>query len=151
MSQVSREFSSELAHLPEMRAFVREICVTTWDRPEDEKAICHLLLALTEAAANIVEHAYQGEGGHPIFLFVETDDDRASLTLVHEGMEFDPARVPPPVFNGSREGGFGVYLIDRLTDQVCHFRNEDGRRAVRMVKNRTPESTPETRGEIPCP
>lgn len=138
MTQVSREYSSDLKHLPQMRAFVEQVCRTEWLEPEDEKAICHLLLALTEAAANIVEHAYKGEEGRPIVLLLEMDPSRACLTLFHEGMEFDPTKVAPPVFNGSRERGFGVYLIGRLTDEVCHFRSADGRCGMRMVKNRTP-------------
>lgn len=119
-----------------MRAFASEVCRAAWTRPEDENAIGLLLLALQEAAANILEHAYQGKGGLPITLLVQTDADRISLTLYHEGAAFDPNTALPPAFDGSREGGFGVYMMERLTDQVRYFREPDGRCAVCLVKSR---------------
>jgi anti-sigma regulatory factor (Ser/Thr protein kinase) len=140
MSEVRLQYSSELSQLPRMRALVQEVCRSKWDRPEDEHALCQLQLALHEAVANIIEHAYHNEPGRPILLELDLDSDRARLTLYHEGDDFDPATAPPPAFNGSRESGFGVYLIRTLTDEVSHFRGADGRCAVQLVKNRTPSS-----------
>ncbi|MFO0969927.1 MAG: ATP-binding protein [Gemmataceae bacterium] len=142
MLRVAHEYSSELSQLPLMRAAVGEACRRHWDHPADASAIAHLELALTEAAANIIEHAYGGAAGRPILLVLEMDGDRATLTLYHEGCDFDPKTAPPPVFNGSRQGGFGVYMIGRLMDEVRHFRDSDGRCAVRLVKNRTPKERP---------
>jgi anti-sigma regulatory factor (Ser/Thr protein kinase) len=58
------------------------------------------------------------------------------LRLHHLGGPFDPAAVPQPVFNGSQENGFGVYMISRLTDEARYLRDERGRNCVLLVKKR---------------
>ena len=138
MATACRTYSSELSQLTLMRDFVVETCRQVWARPTDEPALRQLQLALSEAAANVIRHAYQGQAGQPIVLTLEASADRIRLTLSHNGISFDPTTVPPPEFDGSREGGFGVYMMDRLTDQVVYFREADGRSAVRLVKCRTP-------------
>ncbi len=59
MEGVTREFASDLLQLPAMRAFVREVCNRAWG-PGGEEAPARLELALDEAAANIMLHAYRG-------------------------------------------------------------------------------------------
>ena len=136
MLQVSRSFTSDLAELGAMRDFVSDVCGRAWGCTEDDEHLGRLLLALTEAAANVIRHAYQGEAGRPILLVVEAGPDQAGLTLSHEGRDFDPKAVPPPSFDGSREGGFGLFLIAQLVDEVTYFRDDGGRRGVRLVKRR---------------
>jgi serine/threonine-protein kinase RsbW len=138
MATACRTYSSELSQLAAMREFVGETCRREWAKPADEPAICQLQLALGEAAANVIRHAYQGQAGQPIELTLETRADQIRLTLHHNGLPFDPKNVSPPEFDGSREGGFGVYMMDRLADQVAYSREADGRSAVRLVKCRTP-------------
>ena len=52
----------------------------------------------------------------------------------HLGDSFDPASVPPPAFDGSRETGFGVYLIASSVDDVRYSRDERGRNCVALTK-----------------
>jgi phosphoserine phosphatase RsbU/P len=142
MATASRTYSSELSQLAAMREFVGEACRPVWARPADEGALRELQLALSEAAANVIRHAYQGRPGQPIELTLDTTRDRIRLTLHHRGAPFEPGAAPPPEFDGSREGGFGVYMMDRLVDGVDYLREADGRSAVRLVKRRTPPNTP---------
>src|SRR5437762_8370224 len=111
MERAARTFSSDLRQLAEMRAFVRDICRRSWGIPPEHEALAQLDLAISEAAANIIRHGYRGEADRPIEIIVDADENRVSIGLYHEGIEFDPASVPPPVFDGSREGGFGLYLM----------------------------------------
>jgi anti-sigma regulatory factor (Ser/Thr protein kinase) len=138
MATACRTYSSELSQLAAMREFVGDACRQEWTNPTDEPAILELQLALTEAAANVIRHAYQGQPGQPIELMLEAAADRIRLTLHHRGVAFDPQTAAPPEFDGSREGGFGVYMMDRLADEVAHSREADGRSAVCLVKYRTP-------------
>lgn len=133
---VTREYSSDLGELPAMRAFVREYCRRNWLTPErHEEALELLVLALQEAATNIIRHAYQNQRGNAIKLELATSDGATSATLYHSGREFDPAKVPPPSFDGSREGGFGVYLIEKAVDEVRYLaRDESGCCGIRLVK-----------------
>jgi anti-sigma regulatory factor (Ser/Thr protein kinase) len=136
MGRVSREFSSELRQLPEMRAFLRECCRDLWHLPADQAAIAQIELALDEAATNIILHAYEGEKGRPVEVMIEAGEDRISVTLYHCGRDFDPECVEPPVFDGSRESGFGLYLIQESVDEVHYFHDDCGRCGICLVKKR---------------
>src|SRR5271166_5197537 len=136
MEPAARTFSSDLQQLPEIRAFVRDVCRRAWNLPTGDEMTARLDLAVTEAAANIMRHAYRGEQGRPIEVIVDASPERVCVAMYHEGECFDPAAVPPPIFDGTREGGFGLYLIAQLVDEVVHY-NESERRGIRLVKNRT--------------
>jgi anti-anti-sigma factor len=135
MVRMSRPFTSDLSEMSAMRAFTSDVCRQGGFAPGDD-ALDRLQLALTEAAANVIRHAYQGEPGHQLLLAVEAGAERVSLTLYHEGRDFEPKTVPPPSFDGSREGGFGLFLMEQLVDEVLFFRDTQGRRGVRLVQRR---------------
>src|SRR5262249_8141894 len=141
METAIRTYSSELSEMTGMREFVGEACRRSWPTPSDDFPIRQFELALGEAAANVIRHAYPGKPGRPIVLEPETDAPRIRLPLRHEGPPFDPAAAAPPDFDGSREGGFGVYMMEQLTDEVAYVREADGRSAVRLVKNRPTRTT----------
>jgi anti-sigma regulatory factor (Ser/Thr protein kinase) len=137
MARFTQKFSSDLRQLVAMRAFVRDACQCAGGLgPDEEAMIAQLELALSEAAANIILHANQGEAGRPIELIVDTEADRISLSIYHQGRDFDPEAVPPPTFDGRCESGFGLYIMKQTTDEVTYLREESGRRGVRLVKKR---------------
>jgi sigma-B regulation protein RsbU (phosphoserine phosphatase) len=132
---VELEISSDLKELARARAFVREFCTGLADPPADE-LIDQLELAVTEAASNVMRHAYGARTDRLIQLVAEAFDDRLVLRLHHLGQSFDPAAVRPPVFDGSQEGGFGMYIISQSVDEVRYYRDERGRNCISMMKKR---------------
>ena len=74
-----------------------------------EEVLFDIDLAVEEASANIVRHAYQPEQAGDILLQVETSNDTVRITLTDWDFPFDPERVTPfdlcaPV-ETRREGG----------------------------------------------
>jgi anti-anti-sigma factor len=138
VTQVRREFTTDPGQLAELRRLVRAACREAWGTGTRDRALDEIELAVQEAATNIVRHAYRGEVGRPIRLDLTAGPDRVDVTLSHDGDDFDPAAVPPPAFDGSRYGGFGLYLIRRCADEVYHLRGGPGDRGIRLVKHRTP-------------
>jgi anti-sigma regulatory factor (Ser/Thr protein kinase) len=67
---------------------------------------------------------------------VEVFADRIVLRLHHLGDTFDPAAVSAPAFDGTRDGGFGMYIIEQSVDEVRYYRDERGRNTISLVKNR---------------
>jgi two-component system sensor histidine kinase/response regulator len=63
--------------------------------------------------------------------------EQRDYLLWHGGMAFDPETVKPPAFDGSRDGGFGVYSITHSVDQVRYLRDQQGRHGICLVKKRT--------------
>src|SRR5579864_9058959 len=103
MEHVIQEFPSDLRQLQALRALVRDVCRRAWGEGCDEERLAQLELAVDEAAANVVLHAYDGKAGLPVEVVVAADADRVSVTLFHQGAPFDPNAVAPPSFDGSRE------------------------------------------------
>ena len=91
-------------------------------------------LALIEALANAVVHGCKRDPGKTVQVTVECDPERGMLVVVRDpGEGFDPAAVPSPLV-GERifsRGGRGIYLINRLMDEV---RYERGGTEIWMVK-----------------
>ncbi len=117
MLEESRDFTSELTQLIELRRFVRECGERVW--PEKSTVALEAVgLAVQEAATNIILHAYQREPGRPIHVAVRGDAERLEIAITHEGCDFDPNALPSPNFSGERTSGFGVYLIRELMDEV---------------------------------
>jgi serine/threonine-protein kinase RsbW len=144
MGPTTRTFSSDLTQLAAMRTFVRDTCRRAWDADADAAAIAALELALDEAAANIILHAYGSEAGRPIELTVDVAADQVGVSLCHEGRHFDPAAAAPPVFDGSREGGFGLYLMRQSVDDVTFFCDAAGRHGIRLLKRRVRSDSRDT-------
>jgi serine/threonine-protein kinase RsbW len=102
----------------------------------DDDAIFELELALTEALANIVAHAYSGEPHHEIRLGVTVGDDRIEVSVRDWGRQFDRAQYKSRDLDDPGEGGYGVYLIDELMDEVGREPQEDGGTLLTLTKNR---------------
>jgi phosphoserine phosphatase RsbU/P len=130
------ELSSNLSELASARAFVRDFCHALSDPPVAEEAVAQLELAVTEATSNVIRHAYGGRTDQQIQLDADAFADRIVLQLHHLGASFDPEAVSPPAFDGSREGGFGMYIIAHSVDDVRYYRDERGRNCIALVKHR---------------
>jgi anti-sigma regulatory factor (Ser/Thr protein kinase) len=132
-----QEYPSDLHQLPALRAFVRSACREAWSAERSEEALTLLDLAVGEVGSNIILHAYKGEKGPPIELVVDTDPDRVCVSFYHGGEDFDPSSARPPAFDGSRESGFGLYLVGQAVDEVRYGRDDRGRSAIHLFKSRT--------------
>ena len=107
----------------------------------DPEATDLLRLCVAEALNNIVEHAYDGAEGRPIFADVKFAPDKLEVLLIDEGKAMPKGQVP----TGEREidfddldslpeGGFGWMLINTQMDDVDYERRE-GCNVLRLGKN----------------
>jgi phosphoserine phosphatase RsbU/P len=132
-----RKYDGDLRHLASMRDFLREVCHEGWQGgPADENLILRLALALTEAASNIILHGAQGQQHQSITLTVEVDDDQVCVTLQYTGKPFDPESAAAPAFDGSRQSGFGLYLIRKCVDEVQYRQDDQGLCVMHLVQKR---------------
>jgi len=83
--------------------------------PED---IYALTLAVTEACANIIRHAYEGAKSKDIILSISTEENKLAITIRDFGKKFNLAHYTPPDPGSLAETGYGVYLILNLMDEV---------------------------------
>jgi anti-sigma regulatory factor (Ser/Thr protein kinase) len=132
------EIPSDLAELRRAREFVRTVCHTLAGSPLSEDQIGELELAVNETASNIMKHAYHGRTDQAIELEAEAFSDRIVIRLHHLGDPFDPSTVAPPPLDGTRESGYGIYLITRSVDRVQYYRDGRGRNCVALLKMYAP-------------
>lgn len=94
------------------------------------QTIEEIVLALTEACANVVQHA----GEHEEYqVDVDLTDDMCHLSVLDEGHGFDFEKAAAP--EGSPlEAGRGLVLMKALVDELQFVRAEDGRHRVELVK-----------------
>jgi serine/threonine-protein kinase RsbW len=94
-----------------------------------ETGIQEIVLALTEACANVVQHA----GEHEEYqVDVAIDDELCRISVVDEGDGFDVEATDPPP--SPLEGGRGLVLMRALVDRLAFVQDEDGRHRVTLEK-----------------
>lgn len=91
-------------------------------------------LALTEALANIVEHAYQGDQSQPIELAVDVDGSVVRVRVRDWGAYLDPASYRGRDLDDPGEGGYGVFLMSQLMDDVTREPQPDGGTLLTLIK-----------------
>lgn len=110
-----------------------------------ESAIAKLQLAVDEACANVIEHAYGHDATKEVMIRVSFDDAEMRFEVIDTGAGFDPDQIPrkevEQLIAERRKGGLGLRLIRTLMDEV-YYEIEPGRKnQLRMVKRLKPEET----------
>jgi serine/threonine-protein kinase RsbW len=106
----------------------------------DARAVYAVQLAVEEACANIIEHAYGGEGCGDIECTCIVNENGLTVILRDNGRPFDPTSVPEPDICASLEDrkarGLGLYLIRQLMDKVRFEFTPDSGNVLTMVKRK---------------
>lgn len=126
-SRITR--AAELASLADLRAFVRADLLS---RGVDAAAADDLVLALEEAAMNVITHGYAGMDPGSLMVDVAATPAMIEIVLTDFGRPFEPVDVPAPdvdaILAGGPEQGFGLFLMHRLADEIDYCSDELGNR-----------------------
>jgi serine/threonine-protein kinase RsbW len=110
----------------------------------DEATSGKVALAVDEATANVIEHAYHGETGREIELRIEDRGPDFTVEVVDSGERVDPTTLPrfelDRYVNERRTGGLGVHLMGKIMDSVT-FRRAARRNFCCLVKHKSPRAT----------
>lgn len=105
--------------------------------PED--VIYEIKLAVTEAFANVVKHAYPTNGLSNGYVKIKclVNDNDFIVKVSDKGKGFDPDKciqneMPTP--ENLKEGGLGLFIITRLMDDVKFDCNHGRGSSIRMIK-----------------
>ena len=118
---------SDLKELEKVRTFIREFCARVDVSILDNKQLGMIELAATEVMANIIKHSYKQRAGEPIQVNAKMSPDEVVFEFFDWGEGFDPVSAPPPVFDGSRDDGFGLHIITHTVDEVIYSREDQGK------------------------
>lgn len=102
----------------------------------DPVASSELQLALTEALSNVIRHSYRSADNETILLSVLVDADTLTLTVRDFGDKFYRATLRSVDLGSPQVGGYGVYFIEALMDEVEWDTSVEQGNLLRMVRLR---------------
>jgi serine/threonine-protein kinase RsbW len=110
--------------------FVRGLCREALEHLNvGQDTVDEILLALTEACANVVQHSGDGTDYE---VAVRIDDDTCRISVWDEGAGFELPDLSRPV--DPTDGGAGLVLMRALVDELAFEQDTDGRHRVTLEK-----------------
>ena len=111
-----KEFKVSSANLKVIRNFARELFEKV-DELNDYKD--DLVLALAEAAQNIIKHAYKGkETEDSMRVLIIYNNKKLTIELFDMGEPVIPENIKPRNLDDVRVGGLGTFFIGQIMDEV---------------------------------
>ena len=111
-----KEFPVDSASLKEIRTFAREVLAKdpTFQTTSDD-----VVLALAEAAQNIVKHAYSGQPtGDVMRVEISFKNNQLKIDLYDKGKPAIPQNIKPRKIDDVKPGGLGTFFIGQIMDEV---------------------------------
>jgi len=111
-----KEFPVESSSLKEIRNFTREVLAKDL---AFKSTLDDVVLAVAEAAQNIVKHAYNGQPtGDNMKVEIKFDDKQLIVELFDKGKPAIPQNIKPRKLDDIRAGGLGTFFIGQIMDEV---------------------------------
>jgi len=95
-----------------------------------------LVLAVNEACANIMQHAYKGKCTEEIILAIRRKEDEITIRLTDFAEPVDPLACKSRQLDDLRPGGLGVHFMNELMDEVCFIHPETGVGNILQLKKK---------------
>ena len=113
----SKDYPVSTASLKEVRVFSREVFEKI-NLPQDQKD--ELVLAIAEAAQNIVKHAYKDSPNTEDKMVVQISckDNKLQIGFYDMGTPVDPGKVKHREIDNVKPGGLGTFFIQQIMDAV---------------------------------
>lgn len=89
-----------------------------------EREISALKIAVDEACANVIKHAYNGESNHTLDIDIIVRPDKFTVRIRDRGKAFDTSTYSRPeladLAQQRRAGGLGVHIMQKVMDEVTY-------------------------------
>jgi len=129
------EFSADTKFLSEISSLVRE---TGRRVGLNHEQIGDLELAVDEACTNIIAHSLDRNPHSSFKISIQEFPGGVEITLTDRGKSFDVKKLKSPDQDANLDdrtnGGWGVFFIYKLMDEVEYFRDAEGVNTLKMVK-----------------
>ncbi len=126
---------SSTENLAMIRDFVTNIAEQAGLTPGE---VAQIELAVDEACANVMEHAYGRDITKEVSVRATLDGDAVEINVIDTGQGFDPATVKQleldKLISNRKSGGLGMRLMKKFMDEV-HYEMIPGKKnELRMIK-----------------
>lgn len=139
MAAIERTFILQVPSSTENLALIREFVTTVGQQAGmSETEIGKIELAVDEACANVIEHAYGHDASKEVTVRANVDDNSITFEIVDTGKGFDPGAVAQEdlekLIQQRKDGGLGMRLIKKLMDEVQYEIVPGQKNELRMTK-----------------
>ena len=119
----SKDFLVHTASLKEVRVFSREV-FEKLNLDEDLKE--ELVLAIAEAAQNIVKHGYKGveETSDRMEIKISLKDSNLEIGFFDKGKPVIPENIQHRKLDDIKPGGLGTFFIKQIMDDAVFKKDE---------------------------
>tara|TARA_B100000965_G_scaffold210745_1_gene176117 strand:+ start:318 stop:731 length:414 start_codon:yes stop_codon:yes gene_type:complete len=121
----SKDFIVSTASLKEVRVFSREVFekINIQQEQKDE-----LVLAIAEAAQNIVKHGYKGVENttDKMQIKISLKNNELEIGFFDKGKPVVPGNVQHRKLDDIKPGGLGTYFIKQIMDEAVFKKDQKG-------------------------
>ena len=121
----SKDFVVDSSNLKEVRTFSRNVFEKI-SLPQDQKD--ELVLAIAEAAQNIVKHAYKGveETTDTMQIKISLKDGDLEIGFFDKGKPVVPQNIQHRKLDDIKPGGLGTFFIKQIMDNAVFKKDQKG-------------------------
>ena len=121
----SKDFVVNSSNLKEVRIFSREVFEKI-NLPQEQKD--ELVLAIAEAAQNIVKHAYKDveETNDKMQIKISFKGNQLEIGFFDKGKPVIPENIQHRKLDDIKPGGFGTFFIKQIMDEAIFKKNQKG-------------------------
>ena len=121
----SKDFVVDSSNLKEVRTFSREVFEKI-NLPQEQKD--EFVLAIAEAAQNIVKHAYKGveETTDTMQIKISLKDEDLEIGFFDKGKPVVPENIQHRKLDDIKPGGLGTFFIKQIMDVAVFKKDQKG-------------------------
>ena len=121
----SKDFVVDSSNLKEVRIFSRNVFEKI-NLPQEQKD--ELVLAIAEAAQNIVKHAYKGveETTDTMQIKISLKDEDLEIGFFDKGKPVVPENIQHRKLDDIKPGGLGTFFIKQIMDNAIFKKDQKG-------------------------
>ena len=121
----TKDFSISASSLKEVRAFSRDVFEKI-NLPQEQKE--ELVLAIAEAAQNIVKHGYKGveETADRMEIKISLKDGELEIGFFDKGKAVVPENIKHRKLDDIKPGGLGTFFIKEIMDAAVFKKDQKG-------------------------
>jgi len=139
MDSYERTFALHVPSSTENLALIRDFVSNIGTQAGlDDKEVARIALAVDEACANVIEHAYGADNRREVKIRALVDEQTLEFDIIDTGHGFDPAQIEQPnveeLIRQRKSGGLGLRLIRSIMDDVQYQIVPGEKNELRMIK-----------------
>lgn len=139
MSSMERKFMLGVPSSTENLALIREFVSSAAQQAGfTPTEISKLELAVDEACANVMEHAYNHDTNQEVVVRATFNEETLSIDIEDTGRGFDPQGINQEeleqLIHKRKTGGLGMRLMQTLMDEVRYEIEPGKKNALHMMK-----------------